>query len=193
VLTIHARGFEVNFRNPRRPISGAPQSSGRVDFRFVGTRDVGANKGPYPLHFPCPPRGVGCGSGVVQHGRSPRPSPTGDPRYLHQVQPEDDVKRLTALERAHRDAIRRRDYIVTTHAAAPAASTNFDTLAPIAQRAIHSAQTGANATPQPEIQVCLSMTMVRSSNEICWMPRIHDKRKGRSHCPRRVHHAVTSI
>jgi hypothetical protein len=40
---------------------------------------------------------------------------TGDPRYLRQVQLEDDVKRLTALQRAHRDAIRRRDWLVATH------------------------------------------------------------------------------
>jgi hypothetical protein len=67
---------------------------------------------------------------------------TGDPRYLRQVQLEDDVKRLTALERAHRDTIRRRDYIVTTHQRAiPTRRRDLDTLAPIAQRA---AQTGAN-------------------------------------------------
>ena len=32
---------------------------------------------------------------------------TGDPRYLRQVQLDDDVKRLTALQRAHTDAITR--------------------------------------------------------------------------------------
>ena len=40
---------------------------------------------------------------------------TGDPRYLRQVKLEDDVKRLTALERAHRNTARQRDWRVSTH------------------------------------------------------------------------------
>jgi len=39
----------------------------------------------------------------------------GDPRYLRQVQLDDDVKRLTALERAHHEAVRRRDFLVATY------------------------------------------------------------------------------
>ncbi|MGH3556008.1 MAG: helicase-related protein [Mycobacterium sp.] len=61
---------------------------------------------------------------------------TGDPRYLRQVELEDDVKRLTALERAHQESVRRRDWRVTTHERAiPAKQQALDQLAPIAEQA----------------------------------------------------------
>jgi hypothetical protein len=74
---------------------------------------------------------------------------TGDPRYLRQVQLEDDVKRLTALERAHRDSIRRRDWLVSTHERSiPNREHQLDTLAPIAKRA---AQHSSTDQPAPII------------------------------------------
>src|ERR1700682_88284 len=40
---------------------------------------------------------------------------TGDPRYLRQVELDEDVRRLQALERAHHEAVRRRDWLGSTH------------------------------------------------------------------------------
>ena len=40
---------------------------------------------------------------------------TGDPRYLRQVELDEQVRRLQALERAHYESIRRRDWLVETH------------------------------------------------------------------------------
>jgi N12 class adenine-specific DNA methylase len=61
---------------------------------------------------------------------------TGDPRYLRQVELEDEVKRLTALERAHHQAQRQRDWRVNTHQRTiPAKQKALDTLAPIAEQA----------------------------------------------------------
>lgn len=61
---------------------------------------------------------------------------TGDPRYLRQVELEDDVKRLTALERAHQESVRRRDWRVSTHERTiPAKQRTLDRLAPVAEQA----------------------------------------------------------
>ncbi len=69
---------------------------------------------------------------------------TGDPRYLRQVELEDDVKRLTALERAHRELVRRRDWRVTTHERAiPAKQQALDRLKPIAEQAARRTASGA--------------------------------------------------
>ncbi|MGV7254596.1 helicase [Mycobacterium kansasii] len=72
---------------------------------------------------------------------------TGDPRYLRQVQLEDDVKRLSALERAHRDSIRRRDFLVATHERSiPAKQQALDTLEPLAAAAAEHAASGRAPT-----------------------------------------------
>ncbi|MDT5054703.1 MAG: hypothetical protein QOF66_3069, partial [Mycobacterium sp.] len=61
---------------------------------------------------------------------------TGDPRYLRQVQLDEDVRRLQALERAHHEAVRRRDWLVSTHERTiPVQQRNLDELAPVADRA----------------------------------------------------------
>ena len=68
---------------------------------------------------------------------------TGDPRYLRQVKLEDDVKRLTALERAHRDTARQRDWRVSTHERTiPAKQKVLDDLAPIAEQAARHTESG---------------------------------------------------
>jgi hypothetical protein len=69
---------------------------------------------------------------------------TGDPRYLRQVELEDDVKRLTALERAHQESVRRRDWRVTTHERSlPAKQQALDRLKPIAEQAASHTESGA--------------------------------------------------
>lgn len=61
---------------------------------------------------------------------------TGDPRYLRQVQLDDEVRRLQALERAHHEATRRRDWVVSTHERTiPIKQRNLDSLIPVAERA----------------------------------------------------------
>ena len=71
---------------------------------------------------------------------------TGDPRYLRQVELEDDVKRLTALERAHRDTVRQRDWRVSTHERTmPAKQKVLDDLAPIAEQAARHVESGSPA------------------------------------------------
>ena len=58
---------------------------------------------------------------------------TGDPRYLRQVELEDTVKRLEALERAHHESLRRRDWLVAGHERSlPQRRNDVDELAPIA-------------------------------------------------------------
>ena len=69
---------------------------------------------------------------------------TGDPRYLRQVELEDDVKRLTALERAHQESVRRRDWRVTTHERSlPAKQQALDRLKLIAEQAASHTESGA--------------------------------------------------
>lgn len=61
---------------------------------------------------------------------------TGDPRYLRQVELDDTVRRLSSLERAHRDAVRHRDFQVKTlEQSIPRQQRVIDELAPIAARA----------------------------------------------------------
>lgn len=61
---------------------------------------------------------------------------TGDPRYLRQVELDDAVRRLSALERAHHDAVRHRDYQVKTlEQSIPRQQRIVDELAPIAAEA----------------------------------------------------------
>ena len=70
---------------------------------------------------------------------------TGDPRYVKQVQLDDDVKRLQALESAHHDATARRDrQTLATQKELNQVETDLETLRPIvtdiAQRAERPAQ-----------------------------------------------------
>ena len=61
---------------------------------------------------------------------------TGDPRYLRQVELDDAVRRLTALERAHQQSVRNRDWQVRVlERAIPAKQADIDQLAPVAQAA----------------------------------------------------------
>jgi hypothetical protein len=66
---------------------------------------------------------------------------TGDPRYVKQVELEDEVKRLSALERAHNEGLRQRDWRVNQfERAIPAQRAALEKLAPIAEQASrHSA------------------------------------------------------
>ena len=66
---------------------------------------------------------------------------TGDPRYVKQVELEDEVKRLSALQRAHNEGMRQRDWRVNQfERAIPAQRAALDRLAPIAEQAArHSA------------------------------------------------------
>ncbi|WP_233165286.1 DEAD/DEAH box helicase family protein, partial [Mycobacterium sp. AT1] len=72
---------------------------------------------------------------------------TGDPRYLRQVELDDQVRRLQALERAHHEAVRRRDWLVETHERTiPRKERQLAELAPIAARvATHAAAKEAPA------------------------------------------------
>ncbi|MFY2859270.1 hypothetical protein ACOJVU_05495 [Mycobacterium sp. THU-M104] len=57
---------------------------------------------------------------------------TGDPRYIRQVELDDDVRRLAALESAHRDAAaRRRHQRQATERELAATTKELDTLAPV--------------------------------------------------------------
>ncbi|WP_240275198.1 DEAD/DEAH box helicase family protein [Mycobacterium ulcerans] len=68
---------------------------------------------------------------------------TGDPRYLRQVELDDSVRRLTALQRAHQQSARNRDYQVRSlENAIPAKQTEIDQLTPVA----HSAAAHTDAT-----------------------------------------------
>lgn len=61
---------------------------------------------------------------------------TGDPRYLRQVELDGTVKRLTALDRAHQQSVRNRDWQV--HAlehAIPNKQRDIDALVPVAETA----------------------------------------------------------
>ena len=70
---------------------------------------------------------------------------TGDPRYLRQVQLADDVKRLTALERAHHEAVRRRDFTVATLGRVlPNRQADLETLAPVAAGAAEHTASGSS-------------------------------------------------
>ena len=61
---------------------------------------------------------------------------TGDPRYVKQVELEDEVKRLSPLERAHNEGMRQRDWRVNQfERAIPAQRAALDRLAPIAEQA----------------------------------------------------------
>ncbi|WP_241474053.1 helicase, partial [Mycolicibacterium neoaurum] len=61
---------------------------------------------------------------------------TGDPRYLRQVELDEQVRRLQALERAHYESIRRRDWLVETHERTiPHKERQLAELRPVAERA----------------------------------------------------------
>ena len=80
---------------------------------------------------------------------------TGDPRYIRQVQLDDDVKRLDALERAHREAASRRDrQIQECQRQLARTAKDIDTLAPVASaaqdRGDRAAQIRVNDTTYPE-------------------------------------------
>lgn len=68
---------------------------------------------------------------------------TGDPRYLRQVELDDAVRRLTALQRAHQQSVRNRDFQVRVlERAIPAKQAEIDQLAPVASTAeAHAADT----------------------------------------------------
>ncbi|MDQ1308306.1 MAG: hypothetical protein QG671_4140, partial [Actinomycetota bacterium] len=72
---------------------------------------------------------------------------TGDPRYLRQVELEDEVKRLAALEKAWHESIRRRDWTVAGYERSlPRRRTDLNELEPVADRA--TALAAADLTPQ---------------------------------------------
>lgn len=61
---------------------------------------------------------------------------TGDPRYLRQVELDDTVRRLTALDRAHQQSVRNRDWQVRVlERAVPDKQIDIDALAPVAHAA----------------------------------------------------------
>ncbi|VBA34343.1 hypothetical protein LAUMK35_05711 [Mycobacterium pseudokansasii] len=66
---------------------------------------------------------------------------TGDPRYLRQVELDDTVKRLSALDRAHQQSVRHRDLQVRVlERAIPNKQRDIDALEPVAEdAAAHSA------------------------------------------------------
>ena len=77
---------------------------------------------------------------------------TGDPRYLRQVELEDEVKRLVALERAYHESIRRRDWIVSGHERSiPRRRAQLAELEPIAQQV--SAMTAQGHAPDIAVGV----------------------------------------
>jgi hypothetical protein len=68
---------------------------------------------------------------------------TGDPRYLRQVELDDTVKRLTALQRAHQQSMRNRDCQVRIlERAIPNKHRDIDQLAPVAEKATALAAAG---------------------------------------------------
>ena len=61
---------------------------------------------------------------------------TGDPRYVRQVELDDQVRRLTALDRNYRDSVRRRDLRVEAlQRYMPQSESRIDELAPVAEKA----------------------------------------------------------
>jgi N12 class adenine-specific DNA methylase len=61
---------------------------------------------------------------------------TGDPRYLRQVELDDAVRRLTALQRAHQQSVRNRDWQVRVlEKAVPAKQADIDAIIPAAEAA----------------------------------------------------------
>ena len=61
---------------------------------------------------------------------------TGDPRYLRQVELDDAVRRLTALQRAHHQSVRNRDWQVRVlERAVPAKQADIAAVAPVAEAA----------------------------------------------------------
>lgn len=72
---------------------------------------------------------------------------TGDPRYIKQVQLDDDVKRLQALEAAHHDAAARRDrQIRSCRKEIADLDADIDTLAPLLDDIADRAQRPAQVT-----------------------------------------------
>ncbi|MCA2304872.1 helicase [Mycobacterium intracellulare] len=68
---------------------------------------------------------------------------TGDPRYVRQVELDDTVKRLTALQRAHQQSVRNRDWQVSIlERAIPNKQRDIDQLAPVAEAAAAHAAAG---------------------------------------------------
>lgn len=68
---------------------------------------------------------------------------TGDPRYIHQVELDDTVKRLTALQRAHSQSVRNRDWQVSVlERAIPNKQRAIDELTPFARAAAAHASAG---------------------------------------------------
>ncbi|VBA62314.1 helicase [Mycobacterium attenuatum] len=68
---------------------------------------------------------------------------TGDPRYVRQVELDDTVKRLTALQRAHQQSVRNRDWQVSLlERSIPTKQAAIDQLAPAAQAAAAHAAGG---------------------------------------------------
>lgn len=61
---------------------------------------------------------------------------TGDPRYLRQVELDEDVRRLTALERSHNQTVRQRDWQVTQlERSIPNQRNNIERLDPVVKAA----------------------------------------------------------
>lgn len=68
---------------------------------------------------------------------------TGDPRYIHQVELDDTVTRLTALQRAHSQSVRNRDWQVSAlERAIPNQQRAIDELTPVARAAAAHASAG---------------------------------------------------
>ena len=108
---------------------------------------------------------------------------TGDPRYLRQVELEDDVKRLTALERAHHESARRRDFRVDIHERTiPNKERALQTLAPIAEAA--AAHTAAG-TPARIVVAGVAhqdrITAATSLATACQTAYIDGKERGAAH------------
>jgi N12 class adenine-specific DNA methylase len=95
---------------------------------------------------------------------------TGDPRYLRQVELDDAVRRLTALERAHQGSVRNRDWQVRVlERAIPAKQTDIEQVAPAAQAAQdrgdvpHRLVIGADTfTDRPEAAAALTAACRRA-------------------------------
>ena len=95
---------------------------------------------------------------------------TGDPRYLRQVELDDAVRRLTALERAHAQSVRNRDWQVRVlERAIPAKEADIEQIAPVAQAAQdrgdapHRIVIGAETfTDRPEAAAALTVACRRA-------------------------------
>jgi hypothetical protein len=71
---------------------------------------------------------------------------TGDPRYVRQVELDDEVRRLSALERAHHESVRQRDWRVTQlQRSIPHQRKEIERLDPIVAEA---ARHGSDASPR---------------------------------------------